>query len=195
MARKDRKTPIHEELPPDEFYASIAAAFKDGPDRGFAVVMFSLLDDQVSRLLIAKLKSPISDMITKGAAPLGSFKTRIDLLQALSLTSNWMHRDLMTLRDIRNRAAHDGITVIPDVSGPQYYPFSFNDESINDKCSSLNLAEHYKRFEARAKALHEEEEFARRFESLARARYFVACNTYCSFLIRSANNIRENRKR
>lgn len=78
-------------------------------DRGSALVGAAMIDELLGALLRAYFddeRGIVDDLLEGAHAPLGVFSARIKLLRALSLISDEMYRDLESIREIRNLAAH-----------------------------------------------------------------------------------------
>jgi DNA-binding MltR family transcriptional regulator len=93
-------------------------------DRGCAITSAAFVDEEIKRLLIARLvdEPDLVDGAFGRNGPLSSFSARIDFAFLLGMLSKSGWRDLHLLRRIRNEFAH-----FPD-------PLSFNDESIRSRC-------------------------------------------------------------
>ena len=85
---------------------------REETDRGCAMIVAAHLDDKLGELLKAcmlqdkEYEEEISQFF-KGMGPLGTFSARIKLAHYLNIISPQVHRDLDTIRKIRNDFAHE----------------------------------------------------------------------------------------
>jgi DNA-binding MltR family transcriptional regulator len=100
-------------------------------DRAMAIVACALVDDQLFELLKCALHddSAVIDDMFEGLKPLASFSARINLAYLIGLISEWVFKDLHTVRKIRNDFAH-GLS-----------ESSFKSQSIRDRAMNLTLPE------------------------------------------------------
>lgn len=102
-------------------------------DRGRVLIAASMLDDllqQIIRSILIPGKS--TDRLTIGFnAPLGTFSSKIEIAFAMGVISEREYKDIVTIKNIRNKFAHN-IAV------------SFDDNAIIDLCKNLyNSAKDY----------------------------------------------------
>ncbi|EJU14811.1 hypothetical protein LH128_01869 [Sphingomonas sp. LH128] len=83
----------------------------DRPDREFAIIAASMIEDLLVDVLKTKL-APLSGdrykrLFQRAGAPLGTFSARADLAHALGLIDDQILNDLDQIRKIRNAFAHN----------------------------------------------------------------------------------------
>jgi hypothetical protein len=102
-------------------------------DRAAAILAGSLVEARLTDFLGSHVQDDgkIWKERTYSSAPLGSFAVKFDLAFLFHLITKLAHSDLIVMKDIRNRFAHD-----LDVQ-------NFQAQSIKDKCGNLQLADIY----------------------------------------------------
>ncbi|WP_452181346.1 MltR family transcriptional regulator [Heyndrickxia sporothermodurans] len=97
-------------------------------DRGRALIACSYMDDLLKKALLAYfVNQEIGPKLVQGfSAPLGTFSTRTTAAYALGLISEKEFKEINTLREIRNKFAHQ-------------VQVSFDDQSISDLCKNLTM--------------------------------------------------------
>jgi mannitol operon repressor len=95
-------------------------------DRGAVLVTAAMLDDVLTKLLLARLvEGKSSEKLLDGFnAPLGTFSAKIAAARAIGVISEEWRRDLDLLRGIRNDFAHSVTATL-------------GDEPILNKCNEL----------------------------------------------------------
>ena len=98
-------------------------------DRGAALMAAAFMDDKLKHALAGRLVDN-RKLVTKALefnGALGTFSSRIDFAFLLGLIPKNAHKDLHTIRKIRNAFAHDA------------KPMSFDDDSIGKLCETLSF--------------------------------------------------------
>ena len=97
-------------------------------NRGAVLVTASMLDDVLTKLLLARLAEGKSatKLLTGFNAPLGTFSAKVAAARATGLISEEWRRELDLLRGIRNEFAHSVTATLGDAS-------------ILNKCNELRL--------------------------------------------------------
>lgn len=97
-------------------------------DRGAVLVTASMLDDVLTKLLLARLVEGRSskELLCGFNAPLGTFSAKIAAARAIGVISEQWRRELDLLRDIRNKFAHSVTATL-------------GDDPILNKCNELSL--------------------------------------------------------
>lgn len=115
-------------------FLAFRKALTSESDRGCALFAAAYLDkalsDLLSNLFVADKR--LDQDLFKGNAPLTSFSSRIKMAYYLGKISSECRSDLDTIRGIRNEFAHHSIVI------------SFEDQSIADRCRSLQFSYHVK---------------------------------------------------
>ena len=122
LRRLSRQEPTNEEL--TETLQSIV----DLPDRMAAIIMASLVESDLEKLIIMNLPIKDKDMVaalTERDGALSTFFAKIDLSYALALVSSASRNNLHCIRRIRNAFAH----------APR--PIAFTTEEVSQECSKL----------------------------------------------------------
>ena len=98
-------------------------------ERGAVLISVSYLERQLKQIVLALLcEGDTSVRLLEGFnAPLGTLAARSAAAAALGLISEQEHRELETIRKIRNQFAHD-------------HRMSFSDQNIVDRCRNLSFA-------------------------------------------------------
>lgn len=114
--------------------ASLDKEIERASDRAVAVLAGSIVETYLTRLVRHHLHDPDGKVWAQRAhpsGPFGSFALKIDLAFMVGLISEEARKDLIVIKDVRNRFAHD-----LDVSG-------FDDQSIAAKCENLTLIDQH----------------------------------------------------
>lgn len=101
---------------------------KDESERALAIVAAAALDEMLRRVLektVVNQRIAIR-LFNRPYAPLGTFSARIDAAYGFRIIDRELYRVLNTIRDIRNKFAHE-------------INWSFNEESTRDKCLAMHL--------------------------------------------------------
>ncbi|HDR9135963.1 TPA: hypothetical protein QDB11_000570 [Burkholderia vietnamiensis] len=99
-------------------------------DRGCALVGAAYLDDEITKLLRARMvnnKRNTDALLEQGRA-VSAFSAKIRVAYAMGLIPDDVLHDINIIRDIRNKFAH------------LHGALSFDDESIGDQCRALRIA-------------------------------------------------------
>jgi hypothetical protein len=97
-------------------------------DRGAALVGLAFLDVMLKRLFEAKmLDAAIAKKLLNYPGPLSTAAVRTDVAYGLGWIGAKTYRDLVTLRNIRNRFAH------------AHEPIKFTDSAVGVLCAKLEL--------------------------------------------------------
>jgi DNA-binding MltR family transcriptional regulator len=102
-------------------------------DRGIALIMTAWLDDALDgylRTRVIQEKKLIEDLFDQDR-PLSSFSSRINVAYAFAHISSDVYHDLHTIREIRNRFAHERTQ------------FIFETPEIADRCKNLRLIQNH----------------------------------------------------
>ena len=99
-------------------------------DRAAAIVCASLVETHLERALTSILKNnpEVASQLFRSSGPLGSFSAKIRLAYLMSLISDSFYRDLSTMKDVRNRFAHEIYA-------------AFDHPPIRDRCRNLVLVD------------------------------------------------------
>lgn len=90
---------------------ALEAELYDGPDRGAAVVLASLVERSLERLLRNNMrKEGVSDLFQYGG-PLGDFGSKIRIGYAFKLFGIETRKDLNIIRSLRNQFAHSRMPI------------------------------------------------------------------------------------
>lgn len=98
---------------PEEL-ASAMTELDQQTDRGTAIIAAALLEhhlDEAIQARLTPLNSVLMDNLFGSRGSLGGFQAKIDMAFALGLYTKDAHRDLNTIRKIRNRFAHTPIAL------------------------------------------------------------------------------------
>jgi len=108
-------------------------------DRGVAVMGSAYVEDYLRQLLEANWRSEgadeAKDRTLNPSGPLGSFSAKIDMAYLTKLIGPDTHKDLHTLRNIRNDFAH-----AMTLSKGSHEPLTFNTQSVTDRCNNFIAA-------------------------------------------------------
>jgi DNA-binding MltR family transcriptional regulator len=116
----------------DEEAQAIRALSTDS-DRAAAIVAAALVEIRLEKVILQAFQNPDEDIVAdmfRPSGPLGSFSAKIKLAHLMGLTSKDCHADLETMKQIRNRFAHDLSAV------------SFDEQSIRDRTKNLRIVDH-----------------------------------------------------
>jgi DNA-binding MltR family transcriptional regulator len=123
--------------PDDEQKAAIEAKaiaqLENESDRSVAIVAGALVERRLTELIISRFhqNKKLQDELFRVSGPLGNFGTKIDLAFLMGLVGKEGHRELDTLKNIRNRFAH--YIEVTD----------FESQQIANWCSNLKIFERY----------------------------------------------------
>jgi hypothetical protein len=120
----------------------------------------------------------------RSSGPLGSFSSRISLALLMGVVSERAYREMMIIKDVRNKFAH-----ALDVVG-------FEDQWVKDKCANLNYTLDLTLTDAESTEMMRKVEAGeeigeiklggegvhREFNSSIRKRYVVTCQTFAFYL-------------
>jgi hypothetical protein len=111
----------------DPAHLPIVAEIEKQSDRAAAIVATALLERQLAETIKAALANEpqIISKIFKGQGPLATLSAKIDFGLLLSLYSKRSHRELVTIREIRNKFAHS------------VEHMTFGSQGIADLCKNL----------------------------------------------------------
>src|SRR5271165_48520 len=142
----------------DELKETLEAIVDDLPDRMVAIIMPSLVESDLEKLIIMNL--PIKDRDTVAAlterdGALSTFFGKIDLSYALALISSASRNNLHCIRRIRNAFDH----------APR--PIAFTTEEVSQECSKL-------------RSLKTGRTLSRKIPE--RIKFIFVCNDLCIFL-------------
>jgi hypothetical protein len=92
----------------DVAHAPIVAEIEKQSDRAAAIVATAFLEEQLVETIKACLadEPQIINRIFKGQGPLASLSAKIDLGLLLKIYGKRDHRQLVTIKDVRNKFAH-----------------------------------------------------------------------------------------
>lgn len=112
-----------------------AAAINDidgASDRAAAIIAGSLVETRLTeaiKLHLLKIKSEtIEKSLFRPSGPLGTFSTKIDLAFLMGILTERAYKELVTIKDVRNKFAHH-IDIV-----------DFRSHHIMDKCVNLTYA-------------------------------------------------------
>lgn len=102
-------------------------------DRAAAIVAAAILDKRLTDAISYRFHphDEIHGSFFRSTGPLGTFSVKIDMAYVLGLIGSEAHRDLMTIKNIRNAFAHH-LDII-----------DFDSQRIRDLCANLGLVERY----------------------------------------------------
>jgi DNA-binding MltR family transcriptional regulator len=111
----------------DIAHAPIIVEIEKQSDRGAAIVATAFLEERLNECIRACLADDpqIIKNLFRGSGPLAALATKIDLGYLLGIYRKRMHRQLITIRDIRNKFAH------------HTRPLSFTTEDVAALCRNL----------------------------------------------------------
>lgn len=100
-------------------------------DRSAAIVAATIVEARLASSLVSFLRKDknITGQLFRTSGPLGSFSNKIDLALLVGLCGQDVHRELATMKDIRNAFAH--LLSVSD----------FNSQKIADLTKNLKLVE------------------------------------------------------
>ncbi|WP_068878670.1 MULTISPECIES: MltR family transcriptional regulator [unclassified Phenylobacterium] len=87
----------------------ILKAFETDTDRAVAIVSASMIERALEDALVVRLRqdATIIDRMFQVSGPLGSFSSKIDLAYLTGMIGREAHQDLIRIKNVRNRFAHD----------------------------------------------------------------------------------------
>lgn len=147
---------------------------KDESDRAVGIIAGSAVESALGHAIQNRLHDH-PDVITslfRPGGPLGAFSNKIDLGLLLGVYGKPTHRELITIKDIRNAFAHD-LSIN-----------SFAEQKITALCSNLSLVERHTKEDLAAKkgfptgfpiALRDRDEWLQS----PRKRYVIAVLSFC----------------
>jgi hypothetical protein len=111
----------------DVAHAPIVAEIEKQSDRAAAIVATAFLEEQLVETIKTVLANEprIIKTIFKGQGPMASLSAKIDFGLLLSLYDKRTHRELITIKDVRNKFAH------------HVRPMTFDAEGIAALCNNL----------------------------------------------------------
>jgi DNA-binding MltR family transcriptional regulator len=117
----------------DDGEKSILSTLDLDSERAIGIVIGSMIENRLQRAMLAKFhrSKQIEERLLQASGPLGSFSAKIDLACLIGLISTEAHHDLMVLKDIRNRFAHD-LSIL-----------NFASQQIRDKAQNFKLLNSY----------------------------------------------------
>lgn len=124
MARRKPTSPLEIKT-----FPSLVKALKEATGRGTALLSFAWLDDALDAFIRSRCVDDAKTVgfLFQGRGPIESFLARVHTAYAFGLIDGDTHKELLTLREIRNEFAH-----IRD-------PLTFTDESIAARCRKLQV--------------------------------------------------------
>lgn len=98
-------------------------------DRAAVIVCAALLEDGLTRAIQSTLHrdKAVLEKLFRPSGPLGSFSAKIDLAFAMGLYSKEIHKDLVTIKNIRNEFAH-GLTTK-----------NLGSQKVRDLCDNIEI--------------------------------------------------------
>lgn len=101
----------------------------DETPRGAVLLACSYIDELLKNIIIAFLieSKEASKLVEGFNAPLGTFSARTAMAYSLGLISEREHKEILTLKKIRNDCAHD-------------FRITFTDQRIIDLCNNLEYS-------------------------------------------------------
>ena len=120
-------------LKPGHMHQAMDELIKTKSDRAIAIVGGSIIEQCLEAAILERFhhNKAIRDRIFNPSGALGSFSSKIDMGFLLGIYAAPAHRDLRTVKDIRNAFAHS-----LDIS-------SFNNQKITDLCKTFVLGERF----------------------------------------------------
>jgi DNA-binding MltR family transcriptional regulator len=102
-------------------------------DRAVAIIAATLVEARIKTALLERFErhEKIEQNMFRSTGPLGSLSAKIDMILLLNIVSPDAHRDLETMKNIRNRFAH-----YLDIK-------DFESQRIADWCKNLRLIERH----------------------------------------------------
>ncbi|BDV33360.1 hypothetical protein [Methylocystis iwaonis] len=92
--------------PTQDDLQSLEAELYEGPDRAMAVVMGSLVERSLGKLLRNHMREDEVEELFKPSGVLGDFSSKIEMSYALKLVGRVTRHDLNIIRLLRNQFAH-----------------------------------------------------------------------------------------
>lgn len=136
MTRTRKNTVRMVSLPEGPHSKHIMQALKElttQTDRGAAIIGASIVEIALRMALLTNMHkdSDITERLFRASGPLGSFSAKIDLGFLLGLYGDVAHRDLLTMKSMRNDFAHE--LSVSD----------FSDQSLSARCMNFKLVERH----------------------------------------------------
>lgn len=124
----DRK-PLEETHPHLKDFVPFLEGLNNESPRGAVLVAMDYIEELLLRTIGAFIVegTKISALTSGMSAPLGSLSARAQMAACLGLISEYEHREITTLRKIRNEFAH-------------HHRATFGDQRIMDLCENLALS-------------------------------------------------------
>jgi hypothetical protein len=118
---------------PIEIPVDISRLLSEQPDRGVAIIGAAFLEYYLERLLLVRMRA-LSEpqrrrLFDDMGAPLATLSSKIEIAFAMNLFGEVCRSDLMIVKSIRNKFAHE-------ILGGEW---SFNHPWVIDKCNALQL--------------------------------------------------------
>lgn len=155
---------IKKTTPEFDALAGMLSEVKNETDRSLALVVSAWLDDALEHYIKSTMVDDAETLKNLFATDraLGTFSAKINLAYALGLIPKVTASDLHSIRDMRNRFAHER------------GPITFADQSMKDRCRALAIIESVNA--ASADAITEtRSQFL--FGSLLHAAYFLTASS------------------
>jgi hypothetical protein len=160
---------------------ALEAELYDGPDRGAAVVLGSLVERALERLLWNNMRKEGISELFKYGAPLGDFGSKVQIAYAFKLFGAETRKDLNIIRNLRNQFAHSRMPIAFTTPVVQ----ACCDELVYPDAPGVTLS---------FKMINTVSE--QRFEQASdkhhpRTRYFTSCNEIAQriYFIRGGDNV------
>lgn len=113
-----------------DIYNAIAQIEKDS-DRAVGIVAAAMVEIRLTNAIQSRMHSDeaILNSLFRASGALGTFSSKIDLAFLIGIISQDAHRDLLTMKDIRNAFAH------------KLHIKDFCSQSVRDKCRNFKLVD------------------------------------------------------
>lgn len=98
-----------------------------GPDRGAALVLASIVEKSVEKLLRNSMRTNGVNQLFKYGGPVGDFASKINMAYGFNLIGPKSRSDLTIIRCIRNQFAHSRL------------PIRFTTPVVKEACAQLQL--------------------------------------------------------
>lgn len=105
-----------------------------GSDRSVGILIGSLVESILTEHIRGRIVDPDGDIWTQRghpSGPFGAFAVKIDLAYMMGFITSHARADLIIMKDIRNKFAHD-----LDIAG-------FKSSAVADRCQNLKLIDLY----------------------------------------------------
>jgi DNA-binding MltR family transcriptional regulator len=113
--------------PSEDDLKALEEELYEGPDRAMAVVMGSLVEKSIEKLLQTNMRREVTDELFKPSGLLGDFNSKIDISYAMQLIGPLTYKDLTIIRHLRNQFAHSR------------RPIEFTTHVVDKCCAQLKL--------------------------------------------------------